>query len=89
MTKRPQDQKSDIDVVDLLERHRDKIEEVLGSMLEQELGDELSFEEYERKLLQIMNELSRQHLEKKLQGMLRQLSGQVADRSQQRLARDP
>ena len=38
-------------------------------MLEEELGDDLSFEEYERKLLQIMNELSRQHLEKKLQGM--------------------
>jgi len=51
----------------LVERHREKIDDALRPIIEEEFGEDLSFEEYERRVLEIMNEIARRELERKLQ----------------------
>lgn len=67
--KKNKDRKRNPDVNELLNRHRDKLGDILHEILEEELGEDLPFEEYERKVMEIMNEIARRELERKLKSM--------------------
>jgi len=51
------------------QRRIDKAAELVKKILEDELDDDTSFEDYERAAVEIVNEIARRELEKKLQGI--------------------